>query len=461
MATPYPTDSTNPENIVAVVEGSVASASEIISAMRRLLPGYMVPACLLSIERMPVNINGKFDRKAVDSYVTDKLGQGTNVEPAEDAQSHQASIVQPGSDSPIDLKALLDLVEVITPGLDRNRTAKSPSLFEAGMDSMGFMGFTLALEQRYKIEITQEDVAVLSRLSLPGIVDALSGKQEFEHLRTGHQSRALRAHQFLDEFAEFVRAQDSPLILLLGSSGLYRGFDTEVFDQAYYQLQGRHVRSVNIGLPALSMEGLAKIWEFVRDTCRELEAEVACAVVEFDPMLVCCKPPGGDLDVVRDRQSGKSVLGLSRDLHEDFAWLSDRAGSVRFSTGNTVAGIPNWQRKRNVEIVETYRGQLALDDDLLASWVRGARAVREVAQRTIGFVQPLREPRAKRFLPWNHPFALNSCLRKLERSASISIKNRFYFDLDREDFQSLNHVNPLEGRRKFSTQIARLVASRK
>ena len=155
-------------------------------------------------------------------------------------------------------------------------------------------------------------------------------------------------------------------MLLLGSSGLYRGFDTEVFDQAFHRLQGRHVRSVNIGLPALSMEGLAKVWEFVRDTCKELGADVDCAVIEFDPVLVCRKPPAGDLDVVKDRQSGKSVLGLSRDLQEDFAWLPDRAGSVRFNTGSTVVELPKWQLKRNVEIMETYQGRLALDDDLLA-----------------------------------------------------------------------------------------------
>lgn len=460
VATPYPAGSFNPENIVAVVEGGVGAASEVIAGMRGLVPGYMVPACLLSIDRVPVNVNGKFDRKAVDSYVSDKLGPGA-IELAQDVHPQQASIEQPGTDSPVGIEGLLDLVEAITPGLDRNRTVESPSLFEAGMDSMGFMGFTLALEQRYKIEITQEDVAILSRLSLPQMVDALSGRQEFEHLRTGHQFRALRAHQFLDEFAEFVRAQDRPLVLLLGSSGLYRGFDTRIFDDEFYQLQGRHVRSVNIGLPALSMEGLAKIWEFVRDTCRELEADVEFAVIEFDPMLVCCKPPAGDLDVVKDRQCGKSVLGLSKDLQEDFAWLPDRAGSVRFNTANPVIGLPKWQRKRNAEIVQTYRGQLALDDDLLASWVRGARAVGEVARHTVGFVQPLKEPRANRFLPWTHPFALNQCLRELERLASISIENRFYFDLAREDFQTLNHLNPQQGTRKFSTQIARLVASLK
>ena len=460
VATPYPAESTNPDNIVAVVEGDVATASEVISGMRGLVPGYMVPACLLSIARMPVNVNGKFDRKAVDSFVSDKLGQGA-IDFAQDANAQQPSIEQSGHDSSVDIEGLLDLVEAITPGLDRNRTVESPSLFEAGMDSMGFMGFTLALEQRYKIEITQEDVAVLSRLSLPRMTDALSGRQEFDHLRTGHQFRALRAHQFLDQFAEFVRAQNRPLILLLGSSGLYRGFDTEVFDRAYYQLQGRHVRSVNIGLPALSMEGLAKIWEFVRDTCKELEADVDCAVFEFDPMLVCCQPPAGDMDVVKDRQCGKSLLGLSRDLSEDFAWLPERAGSVRFNAENTVVALPKWQLRRNAEIVETYRGRLALDDELLASWVRGACAVREIARHAVGFVQPLDEPRFRRFLPWNHPHALNPCLQELERSASISIEDRFYFDLDRKDFQTLNHVNPQEGSRKFSTQIAQLVASRK
>lgn len=53
------------EGIVGFVCGSHRAQSEIISTCRARLPSYMVPRQVLSVESIPVNSNGKVDRKAL------------------------------------------------------------------------------------------------------------------------------------------------------------------------------------------------------------------------------------------------------------------------------------------------------------------------------------------------------------------------------------------------------------
>ena len=53
------------EGIVGFVCGSHRAQREIISTCRARLPSYMVPRQVLSVESIPVNSNGKVDRKAL------------------------------------------------------------------------------------------------------------------------------------------------------------------------------------------------------------------------------------------------------------------------------------------------------------------------------------------------------------------------------------------------------------
>lgn len=55
------------EGIVAFVVAPKASAAEIRKACRKLLPTYMVPRQVVEIDRMPLSVNGKIDRKALKS----------------------------------------------------------------------------------------------------------------------------------------------------------------------------------------------------------------------------------------------------------------------------------------------------------------------------------------------------------------------------------------------------------
>ena len=55
------------EGLVGFVCGSRRAQGEIISACRTRLPSYMVPKRIFSVESIPVNSNGKVDRKALEA----------------------------------------------------------------------------------------------------------------------------------------------------------------------------------------------------------------------------------------------------------------------------------------------------------------------------------------------------------------------------------------------------------
>jgi D-alanine--poly(phosphoribitol) ligase subunit 1 len=55
------------EGLVGFVCGSTRAQSEMLSACRARLPSYMVPKRILSVESIPLNSNGKVDRKALQA----------------------------------------------------------------------------------------------------------------------------------------------------------------------------------------------------------------------------------------------------------------------------------------------------------------------------------------------------------------------------------------------------------
>ncbi len=61
----WPIRNGSAEGIVGFVAGSAVPSSQIISGCRGLLPSYMVPGAVHAIEELPLNPNGKIDRKAL------------------------------------------------------------------------------------------------------------------------------------------------------------------------------------------------------------------------------------------------------------------------------------------------------------------------------------------------------------------------------------------------------------
>ncbi len=56
--------------LVAFLTGEETSSTQILESLRNLVPSYMVPNQILFLEKMPLNANGKIDRKALINYLT-------------------------------------------------------------------------------------------------------------------------------------------------------------------------------------------------------------------------------------------------------------------------------------------------------------------------------------------------------------------------------------------------------
>jgi amino acid adenylation domain-containing protein len=67
-----------PDYIVAIVSGA-PNAAQLEAAARQSLPNYMVPRAVHAISEMPLNVNGKIDRKALRSWLTARLQQPAEV----------------------------------------------------------------------------------------------------------------------------------------------------------------------------------------------------------------------------------------------------------------------------------------------------------------------------------------------------------------------------------------------
>ncbi|WP_397587723.1 hypothetical protein [Sandarakinorhabdus limnophila] len=53
------------EGLVGFVCAASVDARAIIASCRELLPPYMVPKRVIAVEALPLNVNGKIDRKAL------------------------------------------------------------------------------------------------------------------------------------------------------------------------------------------------------------------------------------------------------------------------------------------------------------------------------------------------------------------------------------------------------------
>ncbi|MFC9892663.1 amino acid adenylation domain-containing protein [Nocardia sp. NPDC127579] len=79
--------------LVAAVAGEVASAAEIVAAVRDLLPGYMIPTRIEILERMPLTANGKLDRRAVVALLEPGANAVADTGPGSALEAALAAIV--------------------------------------------------------------------------------------------------------------------------------------------------------------------------------------------------------------------------------------------------------------------------------------------------------------------------------------------------------------------------------
>ena len=63
-----------PEGLIGFVTGAGCEPRAIVKAMRQALPGYMVPAKINVLETLPLNANGKIDKRALRESLVSNRG---------------------------------------------------------------------------------------------------------------------------------------------------------------------------------------------------------------------------------------------------------------------------------------------------------------------------------------------------------------------------------------------------
>jgi amino acid adenylation domain-containing protein len=75
VAMGWPIKEGTAEGIVAFVSGSEVDTEQLLSGCRALLPSYMVPRKVFVMDEMPLNVNGKIDRKVLQDSLPEIMAQ--------------------------------------------------------------------------------------------------------------------------------------------------------------------------------------------------------------------------------------------------------------------------------------------------------------------------------------------------------------------------------------------------
>ena len=457
VALAWPPSPAMAQAIVAAVEGSGVKVDRMLEHARGELPGYMVPARIVAIEHFPTNASGKTDRRAIVRLVEQALA-------VESRQTPRMSTVG---------QRLMDAILAVSPHLDPAVVQDAEDLLAAGMDSLGLIALSTALEQSFALHLSPETVAWLAESSFGELEEKLRAKEaggsepSFEPRQrssmspskpgSGLSRRANRVLQFIGNFRRSVDAAESPLIVALGSSGIFRGFDPGSFRAAL--LAGGHEGTpLNVGLPAIDVRSLARVAKFIADTLRDAQRRLHLAIYELDPMLLSIIPPASDLQL-QDWHFETSAPVLS-DVGDDFQWVVERGGAPPEGFGLTREPSargerPLWQVRREREVALTYAGLIEFDTAALAAWKAGLACLSEVAEHVVVFIHPLDRARLPAMDGLESTATRwQAMLSEVRKVAGAKIVDWECFQLDSTDFVDLNHVRGGPACRKLTEQLA-------
>lgn len=443
IAFAWPPEEPSGKYILAAVEAQARDVAPMLKELRSGLPDYMVPSNIYFFDRFPTNASGKADRAAIAREIALRM-QSRAPEAGEGARVADQ---------------LMAIIHEINPSLPSDRILGAASLIEAGMDSFGFVRLTMSLEERFGLELDQEKVANLSVLPFGDLVAWISSSRGQLAAATSTQRRANRAIQFVEKLPFVIQQEGAPLILAIGSSGIFRGFSVEVFDKLA-ALQDRPTRAINVGLPAVNCRGFAQICRYVRDLCRARGIRLPMVIYELDPMLVSTIPPKGDVSLDPGVMEGEIRSLPEGSLHAEFEWSQKNRGQVVFDLDSIQKHTrPRWSVARDGEIAETYAGRVRFDREAIADWAAGSKALSDVAEKLVCFVDPIAGYEELKQEPANSNLFL-AMIKEAETSSGSRFMMPADFSIPEEHFMNINHVDAGEGTRAFTSQLYHWIHAR-
>jgi amino acid adenylation domain-containing protein len=449
IAMSWPPEKVSGNSIVVALESDVFDVQAILEGSKQLLPDYMVPSRIVCLSAFPKNASGKADRKAITEVLSKLFLQQASESKLQQYPEHVA--------------ALLRLVIKVAPNLDLPQLMQADNLIAAGMDSISFVNLTREIEQSYSVELAHELVASLAETPVEEMASILSrgqvavdeqGNAKQASAQTGRiNHRANRALQFIQRFPKMLTMKKKPFVLVVGSSGVFRGFSPAHYDLSAREL-GHDIVSVNIGLPALTAAGIARIGEFIKSNCLDAGVKVPVVIYELDPMLLSVLPPKGDIDLKENYFSESMILPGADKLDSEFSWRIKAAGAGQLDIPTTQNHkSPAWQKRRDIEIAHTFSGLVKFNDKAVDAWIKGAGALSNIAERILGFIHPVNNQLLESLSP-EQGKEFSSLLKKLESDTRMKILDWQTFDLEDDDFLDFNHANAHGGRQKLSVQLA-------
>lgn len=437
----WPLDAASGSFVIAAIEGKEQNADGILNELGSSLPHYMVPTDIVFLNSFPTNSSGKADRKEIADLIHEIL-QARNSKRLSSRDSDETRF--------------LNCILKVNPALSIERIHEADNLIDAGMDSLGFINLTVQIEKIYKVELDQEQVVALSMMPFQNIVKFLKGQSALDSLNTGLQSRANRVIQFIESFPKLLKQSGSKFCFAIGSSGTMHAFSPEVFDQTAEDL-GIRIRSVNIGLVAVSVDGISRICQFIRECCEQAKLRPAAVIYELDPMHICILPPKGDIGI-DESMFGKTAPKPSQVVHEEFQWSAETRGAFEreeIAKKKRLPLVPKWTKKRDREIINTFSGKVDSNETAIQAWIKGARELQQLCDRVVGFIHPLKPdqysaPTDKE----NNKYV--KLLNQVSDETGISFYSDDQFSLKNDDFNNLNHMNPQKGKQAISRQLAEL-----
>jgi amino acid adenylation domain-containing protein len=431
IALTWPPSEPNATHVIAVVETDTAQPVLDRAALRDTLPDYMVPSSVFGLSAFPTNASGKIDRPAIARAIQERLATRDAVA----GGSFEAR--------------LLDAILQIKPTLSADQIRSADNLLMAGMDSLDFVNLTIVLSEDFGVDLDEARVALLANLRFADLVENLQRGQDasaaLAAIPDDRIARANRALAFLDRAPALLASTRHPLVLAFGSSGTMRAIDTS-HAESVLRAAGHDMRVLNIGLPALTARGLARMARHLTEIAAD--NQVAAVLHEFDPVLLSTVPPKGDVDLDEAFYASAGAFRKAKDAGKELDWAPDLRGMLskdqRMPTGKKKKAL--WERDRDHEIAGVYRGAISFDPASLAAWKATSASLSLLGAPVLGWIHPLAEGETG-------GGAFDAAVADCETADCPRILRPQTFDIAAGDFLNINHVAPGAGMRGLTDTL--------
>ncbi|SNT07146.1 amino acid adenylation domain-containing protein [Antarctobacter heliothermus] len=435
VALTWPPGDPNATHVIAAAETEQAEPTLDRATLKAQLPDYMIPSSLFGLPELPKNASGKIDRPAIARTIEERLATREAI----GAGSFEARV--------------LDAVLRIKPTLSTSEIRTAENLLMAGMDSLDFVNLTMVFAEDFGVELDETRVALLANLSFADLVDNIERGQDaataLAAIPGDRIVRANRALAFLNASPAVLSGSQHPLVLAFGSSGTMRAIDT-VHGDAVMRSAGRDLRVLNIGLPALTARGLARMARHLAEVATF--NNVAAVLHEFDPVLLSTVPPKGDVELDDVFYASAGALRRAKRGGQELDWAPELRGMLaeRQRTPGK-AKKPLWERERDHEIAAVYRGEIPFDENALRAWRETSASLAALGAPVLGWVHPI-------VAGPTGGSAFDKALADCETAACPRILRPDVFDLAPDRFLNINHVAPGAGMRDLTDRLMREVA---